>query len=114
MGAAQVVLDEAGVLRRGRCHHPDDRGAVPGEELVHGADVQDGELAHGESPLAIAHGIHRLLDEGGLPGLGRFVQGYVLVLGDQIRQDRAFGFPADEVLAGHEFVIRKGRVHRLG
>ena len=73
MGASQIVLDDAGVLRRGGRHHPDDGGSVAGQELVHGADVQDGELAHGEGPLAIAHRIHRLLDEGGFPGLGRLV-----------------------------------------
>ena len=112
MGTAQIILDEAGVLRRGRGHHPDDGGAVAGEELVHGADVQHGELAHREGPLTIAHGIHRLLDKGGFPGLGRLVENHVLVLGDQVRKDRTFGFPADEILTGHEFVIREGSVHR--
>ena len=99
MGAAQIILDDAGVLRRGRGDHPDDGRAETGEELVHGADVQDGELAHGKGPLAIAHRVHRLLDEG-------------VMLGDQVRKDRTFGFPADEILTGHEFVIREGSVHR--
>ena len=112
VGTAQIILDEAGVLRRCRGYHPDDGGAVAGEELVHGADVQDGELAHREGPLAVAHGIHRLLDEGGFPGLGRLVENHMLVLGDQVRKDRALGFPADEILAGHEFVIREWGVHR--
>ena len=77
-----------------------------------GADVQDGELAYGKGPLAIAHRVHRLLDEGGFPGLGRFVEDHVLMLGDQVRKDRTFGFPADEILTGHEFVIREGSVHK--
>ena len=112
VGAVEVLVHEGAVFGRGRGHHADDGGAVAAEELLHRPDVQDRELADDVGPLGVAGEVHRLLDEGGLAGLGRLVQGHVGVLGDEVRQDRAFGLPADEILAGHEFVIRKGCVHR--
>ena len=76
-----------------------------------GADVQDGELAHGEHLGGEAHREQRLLDEGRLAGTWRFDEHGVLSLRQEVGKDRAVALPADEVLAGHELVIRKRCVH---
>ena len=111
MGAAQVPVGKGGILR-GRRGDGTQRGpAEPEEKRLHAADVQGGELP---DPQLLPHDPQveqGLLHEGGLPALGRGVEDDVLMLADQVAEDGAVAFPADEILPGDEFVVNEWSVH---
>ena len=92
-------------------HHPQDGGAQAEKEGLGGTDIQCAELPHRERERLQTQGIQRLLNQGGLPGLGRFTEHHVLALGKQVSQDGDVGAAADKVLAGHVLVIGEVGIH---
>ena len=100
MSSFQIFAHQGAVVFRRNGGHLDDRASEPADETHRVPDIQARHFSYREFLAGVAQRKQSLLDQGSLAALRRLINRDVLPLGNEIPQEDAIRFPADEILAG--------------